>query len=70
MVTLKTPEAPATSKQLWLLHILTKTDTRNLDITMQEASNRIEQLKGNGKHKASHLTTTGKPQGDKARARG
>ena len=51
MVTLKTPEAPATKKQLWLLHILTKTDTRNLDITMQEASNRIEALKGNGKHK-------------------
>ncbi len=68
MVTLKTPEAPATSKQLWLLHLLTKTDTRNLNITMQEASNRIEQLKANGNHKPSHLTTTGKPQGDTARA--
>ncbi len=68
MVTLKTPEAPATSKQLWLLHILTKTDTRKLDITMQEASNRIEELKSNGNHKPSHLTTTSKPQGDTARA--
>ena len=65
MVTLRTPEAPATSKQLWLLHILTKTDTRNLDITMQEASNRINELKN---HKPSRLTTTSKPQGDTARA--
>ncbi len=61
MVTLKTPEAPATNKQLWLLHLLTKTDTRNLDITMQEASNRIEELKSNG-------GKSSKPQGDTARA--
>ncbi len=59
MVTLRTPEAPATSKQLWLLHILTKTDTRQLNITMAEASKRIEDLKSlNGKY----------PQGDTARA--
>ncbi len=58
-MTLRNPEAPATSKQLWLLHILTKTDTRNLNITMLEASNRIEALKSNnGK----------RPQGDTARA--
>jgi len=68
MVTLKTPEAPATKSQLWLLHLLTKTDTRNLKLTMQEASNRIEQLKSNGNHKPSRLTTTGKAKGDTARA--
>jgi len=59
MVTLRTPEAPATSKQLWLLHILTKTDTRNLNITMAEASKRIEELKS-GKGNVR--------QGDTARA--
>jgi len=46
MVTLRTPEAPATSKQLWLLHILTKTDTRALQLTMQQASDKISELKG------------------------
>jgi len=51
MATLRTPEAPATSKQLWLLHILTKTDTRGLKLTMQEASDRIEVLKSNGQNK-------------------
>ncbi len=45
MVMLKNPELPATSKQLWLLHILTKTDTRNLNITMAECSKRIEAAK-------------------------
>jgi hypothetical protein len=44
VMTIKTPDAPATSKQLWLLHTLTKTDTRNLNITMLEASNRISEL--------------------------
>lgn len=45
MVMLKNPELPATSKQLWLLHILTKSDTRNLKLTMLEASQQIESLK-------------------------
>jgi len=58
VMNLRNPEAPATSKQLWLLHILTKTDTRNLDITMAEASKRIEQLKGK----------TSKPKSDTVRA--
>ncbi len=53
MVTLRTPSAPATSKQLWLLHILTKTDTRNLNITMAEASERIAELKHNDNHKGT-----------------
>lgn len=47
MVTLHTPEAPATRKQLWLLHLLTKTDTRNLKLTMQQASDNINKLKSN-----------------------
>jgi len=59
MVTLSNPESPATKKQLWLLHILTKTDTRKLDITMLEASKRIGELKHNNGTR---------PQGDKARA--
>jgi len=50
-MTLRNPETPATSKQLWLLHILTKTDTRNLNLTMQQASDRINELKGNGNGK-------------------
>lgn len=45
MVMLATPEAPATSRQLWLLHILTKQDTRNLKLTMQQASDKISELK-------------------------
>src|SRR3990172_12598190 len=44
MVTLRNPEAPATSKQLWRLHQLTKDDTRDLDLTMREASDRISKL--------------------------
>lgn len=60
MVTLRTPEAPATSKQLWLLHILTKTDTRNLNLTMQQASDRINELKsnGNGNHPQPDIIKT------------
>ena len=45
MVTLRNPEAPATKAQLWLLHVLTKEDTRNLNITMSEASKQIAELK-------------------------
>ncbi len=45
VVTLKTPEAPATSKQLWYLHILTKTDTRGLSMSMEEASNAIASIR-------------------------
>ena len=51
---LKTPEAPATSKQLWLLHILTKQDTRSWQLTMREASKKIEELKGNGHKDTKH----------------
>jgi len=61
---IRTPEALATSKQLWLLHVLTKTDTRNLNITMQEASDRIEaakQKQGQGKQPdKKHTTRKGK----------
>ena len=51
MIQLHTPEAPATSKQLWLLHILTKQNTQDWKLTMQEASDKIEELKGNGTKK-------------------
>jgi len=57
-MTLRNPEAPATSKQLWLLHILTKTDTRNLNLTMQQASDRINELKGNGDKKDTKHSTS------------
>ncbi|MFA5300563.1 MAG: hypothetical protein WC389_20440 [Lutibacter sp.] len=52
---LKNPDEPATKKQLWLLHILTKTDTRNLNITMLEASQRIEAAKKNPAEKSRPL---------------
>ena len=45
MITINNPDLPATKKQLWLLHILTKQDTRNLKLTMQQASDRINDLK-------------------------
>ena len=47
-ITLKTPNAPATKAQLFMLHILTKQDTRVGEwtkLTMAEASNAIELLK-------------------------
>ena len=47
-ITLRNPGAPATNKQLWLLHLLTKQDTRDWKLTMQEASDKINELKGNG----------------------
>lgn len=43
------PDEPATKKQLWLLHILTKEDTRQLKLTIKQASDKIAELKGNGK---------------------
>ena len=46
-IQLKNPEASATSKQLWLLHILTKQDTRGLTLTIKQASEKITELKGN-----------------------
>lgn len=45
---LNNPDAPANKKQLWLLHILTKEDTRAWNLTMQQASDKIQELKGNG----------------------
>jgi hypothetical protein len=44
MTVLKTPNALATSRQLWRLHQLTGEDTRDLQLTMQEASDRISEL--------------------------
>ena len=51
VMTLSNPQAPATNKQLWLLHLLTKTDTRNLNLTMQQASDQIAGLKNGVKSK-------------------
>jgi len=44
MVVLNKPLAPATKKQLFMIHQLTGEDTRELELTMQEASDRIEEL--------------------------
>ncbi len=44
MVELKTPDAPATDKQLWKIHELTGEDTRSLKLTMKQASDTIELL--------------------------
>ena len=63
VIQLHNPDAPATKKQLWLLHILTKTDTRNLNITMKAASDRINELKSNPGNPGN-----GKKRGDKAAA--
>jgi hypothetical protein len=38
------PDAPATPKQLWTLHKLTGKDTREWNITKEEASEKIQQL--------------------------
>lgn len=43
---LRNPEAPATPRQLWRLHKLTGEDTRELKLTMQEASDKIAELEG------------------------
>ena len=48
---LSNPNAPATSKQLYYLHLLTKQDTRDWKLTMEEASDKISELKGNGDNK-------------------
>ena len=45
---LSNPNASATSKQLYYLHLLTKQDTRAWKLTMKEASDKISELKGNG----------------------
>ena len=44
-MTIKSPDEPATQKQLWYLHILTRKDTRGLNITKGEASKLIEEIK-------------------------
>lgn len=48
-IMINNPDMPATKKQLWLLHILTKEDTRDWRFTMQQASDKIQELKQNGK---------------------
>ena len=42
VISIRNPEAPATKRQLWYLHVLTKTDTRNLNVTMAEVDKRIK----------------------------
>lgn len=44
MVQLAHPEAPASKKQLWALHELTGKDTQNWKLTMQQASDKIQEL--------------------------
>ena len=54
-MTISNPDAPATSKQLYYLHLLTKQDTRDWKLTMKEASDKISELKGNGNNKVSPI---------------
>lgn len=44
MVIINNPHDPATSRQLWMLHRLTKEDTRGLTLTKQQASDKIGEL--------------------------
>lgn len=44
MVVMKTPDAPATEKQLRYLHSLTGEDTSAWNLTMQQASDRIQAI--------------------------
>jgi len=39
--TIKEPDAPATRKQLWMLHTILGIDSRGLQLTIQEASDKI-----------------------------
>ena len=50
-MTISKPDIPATKKQLWLLHLLTKEDTRNWNLTVKQASDKISELKGSSNHK-------------------
>ena len=54
MVTLRNPEAPATSRQLWRLHQLTGENTSGLKLSMQEASDRIGKLETRVKVPPTH----------------
>lgn len=52
------PDAPATKRQLWYLHILTKQDTRDLDITRGEISKWIAVAQAERVIKMLQLETT------------
>jgi len=65
---LNNPTAPATRKQLWLLHILTKEDTRDWQLTIEQASNKIGELKGNGKRPLVNPHATALTQDKQLRA--
>lgn len=54
VINIKNPDIPATKKQLWLLHLLTGTDTRNSNLTTQQASDKISELKGNKSTNIKH----------------
>ena len=54
-MTISNPDAPATSKQLYYLHLLTKQDTRAWKLTIKEASDKISELKGNGDNKVNPI---------------
>lgn len=47
---IKSPDAPATDKQLWYLHKLTGEDTRDWQLTKQQASNKIAELQNGNIH--------------------
>ena len=62
------PESPATPRQLWYLHILTREDTRNLQITKVEASKRIE-LARVGQSPKNEIVIQPKPKPSKPKHR-
>jgi len=59
MTRINSPDASASRKQLWLLHMLTKEDTRDWELTMQEASDKISEIKGS-EHKQDTRHSTSK----------
>ena len=64
-IMIKNPDAPATRKQLWLLHILAKEDTRDWRLTMQQASDKINELKqgNNSQHSPTNTIKQNKASG-------
>lgn len=57
-ISFKNPDAPATSKQTWLLFTLTKTDWRDKGLTIKQASEKIAALMEAKKKGINTVTNT------------